>query len=525
MREPVHDVATGITRLETRRASLASVDQRAGRAGRTGPGTAVRLWAEGATRALAPHAPPEIVRADLSQLLLDCLDWGAEPAALSWLDPPPEPALAAARELLSSLGAIEGGDAPTITPLGRAMRRVPLPPRLALALTVAKSGMERERVARFAMLAGEQGLGGNATDLAQRERRLRSERGPRAKQGTALAARWVATAGDGWGEATAEVALARAYSDRIARARGPARPDGRRGYLLTSGRGAFLEASDPLASEEWLVALDLTGQAREQRIVAAIAIARSDAETAFDDRVSEHDVIMKRDGRVSAVRERRLGAIVLDRAAIVLSDVSPEAMASALADAIRAKGIASLPWEGDAARLRARLAWLHARQGGDWPDVSDDVLAGALEEWLLPHVPGATGVGTITPAILREALLGLVPWERRADLGRLAPERFPAPTGTRTPIVYPADGTAPRLAIRVQELFGLDAHPQAAGEPLLLDLLSPARRPIQTTGDLPGFWRGSWADVRRDMRARYPRHPWPERPWEAEATVRAKPRK
>ena len=526
VREPVHDVATGITRLETRRASLASVEQRAGRAGRTAPGEAIRLWSEGATRALPAHAPPEIVRADLTQLLLDCLDWGIEPRALSWLDPPPTPALAAAGDLLVLLGAAKHGADGTlrITGLGRSLRTLPLPPRDALAVSLAAPGTERVRTARLAMLASERGLGGDAIDLLARERRWRSERTVRAKSASALASRWAGAARAAGEGMDAETAFARAYADRIARARGPARPDGRRPYLLASGRGAFVPADDPLAKQEWLVALDLTGRAREQRIVSALALTRDMALEGGAALVAERGGAALAGERIEAHRTHHLGAIVIERTRVPVQALDPAVLSGALVDAIASRGVPSLAWDGEARRLRSRLLWLAARRPGEWPDVTADALETTLGDWLLPHVPGATGLDAITPSVLRDAILALVPWDRRAELDRLAPERFVAPTGTRVAIDYPDDGGSPRIAVRVQELFGLDAHPTAAGEALLLDLLSPARRPIQTTGDLPGFWRGSWADVRRDMRARYPRHPWPERPWEAEPTVRAKPR-
>ena len=522
VREPVFDVAAGITRLETRRASLASVEQRAGRAGRTGPGEAIRLWAEAATKSLPKHAPPEIVRSDLTQLLLDCLDWGTQPDALSWLDPPPAPALSAAHDTLASLDAITA--AATITPFGRAIVRLPLSPRWAAAVLLTSEGGERERTARCAMLASERGLGGDAIDIAVRDRRWRSENGRRAKAARAMSVRWAHGASAEWGKLSCEGAIARSHRDRIARARGPARPDGRRAYLLASGRGAFLDADDPLAKEEWLVALDLTGQAREQRIVSAIAVTNAVLEEALADDVQEHETVSLRDGRIEAAREKRLGAIVLQRRKVPASAASSERVATAFAEAVRERGIERLPWDTAASALRGRLAWLRTRFGAAWPDTSDEALEQSFDEWLLPQLSGATQLDAITPPVLHDGLSTLVPWDRQKELERLAPARFVAPTGTRAVLDYPADGSAPRMSIRVQELFGLDRHPTVADEPLLLDLLSPARRQIQTTTDLPGFWRGSWADVRKDMRARYPRHPWPERPWEAEATTRAKRR-
>ena len=523
VREPVHDLGTGITRLERRRASRASVDQRAGRAGRTGPGTAIRLWTEAATKGLAPHAPPEIVRADLSGLLLDCLDWGVGPGDLSWLDVPPEPALAAAERLLADLGAVDG-DPPAITAMGRAMRRLPLPPRLSRALIAAKGD---EQVTRHALLLGERGLGGDATDIAARERRWAREAGSRAAAAAGMAKRWASAARDaakGMAAGPVEGAFVVAHPDRIARARGPARPDGRRAYLLSSGRGAYLEASDPLAKEEWLVACDLTGTAREQRIIAALATSRGEVEAALGARIVEEVEVTLDGGRILAHLVRRLGAIALDRVKAKGGDVPADAVAAALVGGLRERGMDRLPWGERSAPLRSRLAWLRARHGADWPDVSDGALADRLEEWLAPLLPGATSLDAVTDGVLAEGLASLVAWDRRLEVDRLAPPRWRAPTGTNAAIDYPDDGGPPRLAIRVQELFGVTEHPHAGGEAFVLDLLSPARRPIQTTRDLPGFWAGSWADVRRDMRARYPRHPWPEDPASAEPTARAKPR-
>ena len=523
VREPVHDLGAGITRLETRRASLASVEQRAGRAGRTGPGRAIRLWPEGATRGLPAHAPPEILRTDLAGLVLDCADWGVAPETLSWLDEPSEAALGAARRLLSSLGALEGG---ALTSTGRAMRQLPLPPREARALLAAGPNA-RGLVARLAVLTTERGLGGNEADLLARERRWRKERTPRAEAAARMAKAWSDEAtrlANGHG-ADAAAAFLMAYPDRVARARGPARPDGRRAYLLATGRGAFLEATDPLANQDWLVALDLTGAAREQRIVSAIATSRSDvAETLASTIVSSAEVAVDPKGSLQASRTTRLGAIELERARIPLGNLKDENAVAALLDHLRARGLSALDWSGAPCGLRERLAWLHARQPETYPDVSDDALLEGLETWLAPFLTGLRSLAELRGDRLRDALTSLLDWEAQSRLGELAPTHFNAPTGTRARLDYPLDGTAPRLAIRVQELFGLAEHPSVAGEPLVLDLLSPARRPIQTTTDLPGFWAGSWAEVRRDMRARYPRHPWPEDPVSAEPTTRAKPR-
>ena len=405
------------------------------------------------------------------------------------------------------------------------MRRLPVPPRLARALLSAPD----ERTARLAVLLTERGLGGDATDLAQRERRWRTEKGERAKAAAGMARRWSEMARHAAAALHGSVvepaaALALAHPDRIARARGPARPDGRRGYKLSSGRGAYLDASDPLATEEWLIACDLTGIAREQRIVAALPTSLAELEAALSTHVAEAIEVTLRDGRVEAASVRRLSAIDLERSRARADAVPSDAIATALAAALRERGIDRLPWGERSRSLRDRMGWVRARHGAEWPDTSDAALADALEEWLMPQLPGATRIDAVTDEALAEGLLSLLPWQHRDAIDRLAPARWPAPTGTRATVDYPADGGTPRLAIRVQELFGETQHPSVGGEPLLLDLLSPARRPIQTTADLPGFWAGSWAEVRRDMRARYPKHPWPEDPAGASPTKRTKAR-
>ena len=535
VREPVHDLGVGITRLETRRASRASVDQRAGRAGRTAPGTAWRLWTEAATSGLAPAAPPAILRSDLSSLVLDALDWGVGPDGLrdmSWLEPPPGPALDRAAGLLRDLGLVEGDDgAIALTALGRIASLVPLGPREARALLAARTE-GTARVATLLALLSERGLGGDAVDLDTRLRQFERDRSPRTVEAHRLSERWTRMATKAKeehaiaGTHDAGGAIALGWPDRVARARGPARPDGRRAYLMASGRGAWVEGTDPLAASEWIVALDLTGTAREQRITAGLATSRAEIEDVLGHRIAERVEVAldPRTGRVDPLHRRMLGAITLDERPARADEVPSDAVSRALGDAIRRAGLDALSWDQRSRRLRARLAWLHARDPEQWPDMSEDVLLGELDTWLLPFAPGAVQLDHFDDTILANALLNLVAWDEREAFDRSAPSAFAAPTGTRVAIDYPSDGSAPRVAVRVQELFGLREHPRVNGEALVLDLLSPARRPIQTTSDLPGFWRGSWTEVRRDMRARYPRHPWPDDPANAEATTRAKSR-
>jgi ATP-dependent helicase HrpB len=314
--------------------------------------------------------------------------------------------------------------------------------------------------------------------------------------------------------------LLHAWPDRVAKARGA---HGR--FVLANGRGAMLDETAALAREPYLVVADLQGGAQNARITAAAAIGEDDIRAMLADRVRK-EITTSFDAQARAVRARqteRLGAITLTEQA--LPAPSGDAANEAIIAALREHGLGLLDWGRDAKTLRARLGWLHRGLGAPWPDVSDEALTATLDDWLLPFLPGEASFTRIGPKPLEQALFALVPAGDRRTLDRQAPTHFDAPSGSRVPIDY--EGEQPVLAIRVQELFGLDNHPSIAGGtvPLTLELLSPAHRPIQTTRDLPGFWRGSWADVRSDMRGRYPKHVWPENPLEATATSRAKPRK
>ncbi|HEV7245483.1 MAG TPA: ATP-dependent helicase HrpB [Shinella sp.] len=519
-RLPVFEAATGITRLDTVRVSRASADQRAGRAGRTEPGIAIRLWHAGQTAALPAFTPPQILSSDLSGFMLDLAHWGvSDPAALRLVDQPPAAAVEEARNLLRLLGALDAAGA--LTPAGKRIRELALPPRLAAMILHAAEDGEQAAAARLAVLLTEQGLGGPAIDIEERLRRFSNERGERAEAARRLASRMA----DGFGKVAGSAAsmpgalLLHAFPDRVALQRG-----GRGRFVMANGRGAELPETERLAGAQMIVVADLTGQAGRQRILAAAEIDRAEVEAGLAEKIVREDqcVFDRASRQVRARRVVRLGAMILEEAPLPRPS-GPKA-ALALADGVRQLGLQVLPFSREAAQLRDRIGFLHRSIGDPWPDTSDDALLAALETWFVPFQETARGIDDISSARLQEGLMALVPYEVQRDLARLAPTHFEAPTGQRHPIRY--DGEEPVLAIRVQELFGLKQHPSVAGGrlPLLLELQSPAHRLIQTTRDLPGFWMGSWRDVRADMRGRYPRHPWPEDPAEAMPTTRVKPR-
>ncbi len=518
-RLPKFEPATGLTRLETVRVSRASADQRAGRAGRTAPGIALRLWRAEQTAALPAFTPPEILDADLSGLLLDCAAFGvADPASLAFLDPPPPAALAEARALLARLGALDGTG--RLTPEGAAMRKLALPVRLSHMVSVAARHGHGQAAADLAVLLSERGLGGNAVDLDERLQRFRRERGARAEQARSLAARLAKSAGGDKAASTPQAGalLIHAWPDRVAKARGAF---GR--FVLANGRGGVLAAEERLAGAACLVVADLQGRAENARIASAAAIAEEEIFDALGDDIEEsiESGFDRERGALRQRKVRRLGAIVFSAQAMP----SPSGVEAdrALVEAVRANGLSLLPWDKETGALRGRLSWLHHAKGEPWPDMNDEALIAHLEDWLLPFLTGESSLAKLKPAALREGLVSLVPHEYQRRLNTFAPTHYDAPSGSHVPIRYESEG--PVLAIRVQELFGLKTHPSIAeGIPLKLELLSPAHRPIQTTLDLPGFWAGSWADVRADMRGRYPKHVWPDDPANAAATHRAKPR-
>jgi ATP-dependent helicase HrpB len=513
------DPASGLSRLATVRVSRSSADQRRGRAGRTQPGVCYRLWDEEQTRGLMPHQPPEIMEADLTGLALDLARWGAQSTqGLAFLDAPPAGAFAEARAVLTRLGAL--GDDGSLTPHGERLAGVPLSPRLAHMATVASDAGDALSGARIAAVLSEPGLGGDGLDLAERLRRLDRDGAGRAKDARALADRWARAAGGGKGRAADPARLlAAAFPDRIARARG--KPGE---YLLASGRGVFLEPTEALAREAWLAVGDLGGvTGARDRIRLAAPLDGDEIATAFADQITVEDQLTPSPSGAMVVRRiRKLGAIILDETLMGAPDRAT--LTAALMGEIERRGLGVLAWGETSGALRARVQFLRD-QDADWPDWSDEGLWAARADWLAPLIGSARSLSDLTDGRLADALRGLLSWDMARRLDVEAPARFATPLGSGAAIDYAAEG-GPRVEVRVQELFGLKTHPTVGPQriPLTLALLSPARRPVQVTRDLPGFWAGSWAAVRADMRGRYPRHPWPDDPANAEPTQRAKPR-
>jgi len=512
-RVPRFEPSSGLTRLATVRVSRSSAEQRRGRAGRVAPGVCYRLWDEEQTRGLVPHQRPEILEADLTAFALDLARWGARSAeGLALLDMPPAGAFAEARKVLARLGALDKGGA--LTAHGRRLTGIPLPPRLAHLVAMASDAGDALTGARMAAVLSEPGLGGNDSDIRERLRGLERDRSPRARDAVKLAERWAQAAGGGQGgTAHAGALLAAAFPERISKARG--KPGE---VLLASGRGAFLEPTDALAREPWLAVAEVGGGDARDRIRLAAPLDLSD----LDDLVTVEDRLSREpSGRMVMRRVRRIGAIVVDERITGAPDRA--AITTALKAEVEAGGLSGLKWGERAGALRARLAWLSTIDDG-WPDVTDAGLLAGRETWLWPLLDGVQSIEAIGDAALEQGLRALIPWDRQRALDELAPQRLTTPLGSAA-IDYTAEG-GPRVDIRVQELFGVTNHPTvgAGRTPLTLALLSPARRPVQVTRDLPGFWAGSWAAVRAEMRGRYPRHPWPENPAVAEPTSRVKPR-
>jgi ATP-dependent helicase HrpB len=529
---------TGMSRLVTVPVSRAEADQRRGRAGRLGPGICFRMWTPGEEGALPAYAPPEILEADLAPLALELAQWGIDdPSRMAFLDPPPGPALSEARKLLGALGAL--GDDGRITTHGRAMAVRPTHPRLAHMMIRAAEDGDGAEAAMIAAVLGERdplrGQGRPPVDLALRLAALSDRAGSAAERayevdrGTverirAEARRLAPAMGDPVrAGAKAGALLSLAYPDRV----GLRRPGDDPRYLLSGGRGAVLAAGDPMASLRLIVAADLEDTGREATIRLAAGLAEADLRALHGDRIGWRNSAewSPRTRQVEARCREMFGSIALaDRQ---WRDAPPEVLGVALADGIRALGIAALDWPKDAVGLRDRVEWLRA-QAGDLaarlPDWSDAGLTACLDEWLTPHLGAMRRVEEASRLDLGALLRMTLDWETQREVDRAAPSHFETPLGDRVAIDY--GGAAPVLSIRVQELFGVSLHP-AVGDPpvaLVIELLSPARRPVQTTSDLPGFWASSYREVRKDMRARYPKHPWPEDPARAEATRQVKRR-
>lgn len=525
-RIPVYETATGMTRLETMKVSRASADQRAGRAGRTEPGIALRLWHQGQTAALPAYTPPQILASDLSGLVLDMAAWGVKDTrGMTFADPPPNATFNEARALLISLGALDVDG--NLTAEGKLMRTLGLPPRLAamIAHTSLHNPEALSAAAELAVLLTEQGLGGSTIDIEDRMRNFRREKGQRAEAARSLSRRIAKEASPKRRETAGNdivspgQLLIHAYPDRIAMQRG-----GRGRFLMANGRGGEVEADSRLAGALMLVIADATGKAGKTRILSAAEISRSDIEAALPDAiVSGKQVYFDTASKeVRARKSTRLDAIVFEETP--LARPSGEEAAKALAEGLRELGLSALKFGKDVAQLRDRIGFLHKAFGEPWPDVSDEALLARLDDWFTPFQLDTRGLNDVTQASLRAGLMALLPFGLERELEKQAPTHFETPAGQRHPIHY--DGDEPVLSVRVQELYGLKTHPVIGGGKLslLLELTSPAHRPIQTTRDLPGFWRGSWKDVRAEMRGRYPKHVWPENPAEAQPTHRAKPR-
>ena len=562
-RVPRYEPDVGLTRLETVRVSRAAADQRRGRAGRTEPGVCYRLWDEPQTGSLEPFTRPEILSADLSSFVLDLAQWGtSDSGKLAFLDSPPVAALSEARTLLTDLGALDVQG--RITEEGRKLRQLPLPPRLARMVVDAAAESAGELAAQIAAVLTERGLGGDDPDLRHRLDQFRRDRSKRAEEARAMAWRWAALCspspvyGGGSGRrppadelrsSTSPASgggegrlLALAYPDRVAKNRG----GGVGGFLLANGRGGVIDAASPLAREPFLAVAELTGTAAASRIVLAAPISLAEIEARFAYQIEERETVTfdAASASLRARRTRRLGALLLSEQ---VKAVAPdETSARLLAEGIAALGIGRLPWSKGQLQLRQRVEFLRRSdlgftrdrqimvpksgkpdvgEGDEWPDLSDDALARNAAEWLAPFLVGKTALAQIGADDLGFALDALLPWNLRKRLDAEAPTHFTAPTGSAVPIDYTAE-QGPTVSIRVQELFGLATHPTIAGGrmPLTIELLSPAHRPVQVTRDLPGFWRGSYADVKTEMRGRYPKHPWPDDPTTAPPTRRAKPR-
>ncbi|MGG7568100.1 ATP-dependent helicase HrpB [Rhodovulum sp. DZ06] len=534
------DPASGMSRLVTDRVTKAEAEQRRGRAGRLEPGVCARLWTKGEEGGMAPAPRPEILEADLAALALELALWGAAPGDLSFPDQPPEAAFREAQALLRDLGALDAEGRATAH--GKALARAPAHPRLAHMMLSAPAASRRDAARLAALLEDRDPLPREApSDLSLRlsalagGKRFASEHPYRADPGRLAAIREAAKrlersakGGGGPGDAESPGALlARAYPDRIAlmRRNGEAtreRPEAR--YLLSGGKGAALSGGDPLSSQRLLAVADTDGDPRQAKIRLAAPLDRAELEALYGDRLEEVRVCQwnSRTRSVEARIQRRLFALVLDDRR--WPDAPPEARAAAMAEGVRELGLQCLPWTAAAMRLRARVDFGRRAGVKGLPDMSDDALLAELDAWLTPHLGTIRGAGELERLDLASLLSARLDWGASQALEAAAPSHFTAPTGSKVPVDYDRD--PPAIAIRLQELFGLTEHPSVGPRrlPLLLDLLSPAGRPVQTTADLPGFWANSYADVRKDLRGRYPRHPWPEDPAAAEATRRAKPR-
>jgi len=538
-RVPRFDPASGMTRLETRRISRASATQRAGRAGRLEPGSCYRLWSEDQHAQLAAFGEAEMLQADLASLALQLARWGAEPAELSWLDMPPPAAYAQAQTLLADLGALQrnarGGW--QITAHGQRMATLPAHPRLAHMLLRGHAlGWPGVAASLAALLVERDILRGAGADLALRMQALEAGRGADVQRVRQLARQFRSLLpadtdlpAAPLSEAQALAALlAFAYPDRVARQR----QEGGGSYRLANGRAAQFVEPDGLMKQPWLVIAELGSQQgqREERIYRAVALDAGLFDGVLGEQVRLHDELDwdEREGALRAERQRRVGELVLAREP--LPSLDEQARGQALLALVRRRGLALLPWTPELRQWQARIALLRRleveRQGESaWPELSDAALLQRLEEWLLPYLGKVSRLSHFPQLDLAPMLATLLPWPLPRQLDELAPVAIEVPSGSRIRLDY--SETPPVLAVRLQELFGLAETPRIAGgsQPVKLHLLSPARRPVQVTQDLASFWANTYAEVKKDLKGRYPKHYWPDDPLQAEPTARAKPRR
>ncbi|MDO8331962.1 MAG: ATP-dependent helicase HrpB [Fluviicoccus sp.] len=524
LRAPEYDPGSAMTRLVTRRLAAANAEQRKGRAGRLGPGVCIRLWSEEENSRLAPFATPEIAQADLCDTVLELAQWGvSDPATMAWLDVPPASAWAQAVQLLQLLDALDAKCG--ITAHGRAMLKLGLTPRLAHMVLRGREKGLGELAADLAALLSERDLlpKGHGADLHDRLLLVQGEQAPggvdrgRLKLVRESARRLYERGGGSRERGDSEAAgllLALAFPDRVAQRRpgGPAR------YVLANGRGAFLPDEDRLAREPWLVVADLDGQAREAKIYLAATVRVSDLEDVLGGAIHREEFVSwdAVTQSVQAREQRVLGALVLEDRP--LASASPERVRGVLVQAVREAGVGMLPWTDGLRQWQARVGRLHALEPEAWPDVSDTALADTFGEWAGPWLDGVTRFSHLAKFPLHEALTALLDWQQQQALDRELPTHLTVPTGSRIAIDYTAD-PSPVLAVKLQEMFGLMETPRLAGGrvPLTIHLLSPAQRPVAVTQDLASFWANAYGEVRKDLRGRYPKHPWPEDPFTAVA--------
>ncbi|NBC38044.1 ATP-dependent helicase HrpB [Novosphingobium sp. FSY-8] len=514
-RRPEFDKAAGVTRLITTRASQASAAQRAGRAARQGPGIAYRLWEEAAHVGRPAFDPPEVMTSDLAPLALSLAQWGAgDVGAMAWIDPPPAAAMEAARAKLTALGALDATG--RITPHGRAMASLPMGPEQAHMLLFAAERGAQDVAAELALLLQERALGGRGEDLEARLGRWRADRSSRADAARAMARNWAKRARGLVDQISDDppppgILLAEAFPDNLAKRRDASGEN----WIAAGGRGFILDAISPLARAEFLAVGEAQGQAKGARITGAIALTEADVLRHLSHRIARRPTLrwVADETRAEALLEQRLGAIVFARGSDPAPD--PAALVAFLCERIRADGLDLLPLGKGAQALlrRARFAGIDS--------LSEAALLADLEEWAGPHL--TRRLDQVKPQALHQALQNRIGWNEQQALDRLVPAHFTSPAGSSHPIDYDDPG-GPSIEIRVQALFGLERHPTFGQppQPLLLKLTSPGGKPIQTTRDLPGFWRGSWRDVVKDMKGRYPKHRWPDEPWAEDPSLKTK---